>query len=109
MSVAPALQYQPWAFPWTYPPSMMQAPIQGANNQWQQPQAMGNAAKLGQEQNSSATQLAPMTAAAHSTTPNPCPYPTCHAILSDQHQAQEHMRMFHALPTTLATVPGVNP
>ena len=103
MSTAPPLHYQPWAFPWTYSQPMMQAPIQGTNNQWQQPQAMG------QEQKSSAIQLAPISAAAQSATQNPCPYPTCHAILSDQHQAQEHMRMFHALPTTLATVPGVNP
>ena len=36
---------------------------------------------------------------------NPCPYPTCHAILTDYNQTQEHMNQFHTIPT-LARGPG---
>ena len=36
---------------------------------------------------------------------NPCPYPTCHAILTDYNQTQEHINQFHTIPT-LARGPG---
>ena len=39
---------------------------------------------------------------------NPCPYPTCHATLTDYNQTQEHMNHFHTIPT-LARGPGAEP
>ena len=36
---------------------------------------------------------------------HPCPYPTCHATLTDHNQTQEHMNQFHTIPT-LARGPG---
>ena len=36
---------------------------------------------------------------------NPCPYPKCHAILTDYNQTQEHINQFHTIPT-LARGPG---
>ena len=39
---------------------------------------------------------------------NPCPYPTCQTILTDQNQAIEHMRICHSANNSLAG-PGINP
>ena len=41
----------------------------------------------------------------HQPMTNPCPYPTCHAILADFNQTQEHINQFHTIPT-LARGPG---
>jgi hypothetical protein len=41
----------------------------------------------------------------HQPMTNPCPYPTCHAILADYNQTQEHINQFHTIPT-LARGPG---
>ena len=43
------------------------------------------------------------------TRPNPCPYPTCSAILPDPQMTQEHIRMFHKQANNLAMKPGNNP
>ena len=101
----PPMQYQ-WSYPWIAPP------FQGEVNQWQHPQtgqdnqAVINAARIEHERN---TQTAPTTASASATMANPCPYPTCHSILPNQHATQEHMRMFHGQSPTLAAGPGFNP
>jgi hypothetical protein len=119
MPPTPPMQYQPWqpwtVNPWTVaPPAVQQQqPIQGAINQWQQPQtgqdvqALINAARVEHDRKVTATTQA--TASANGTTPSPCPYPTCHAILSDQYIAQEHMRMFHNQPSSMAAGPGFTP
>ena len=119
MPPTPPMQYQPWqpwtVNPWTVaPPAVQQQqPIQGAINQWQQPQtgqdvqALINAARVEHDRKPTATTQA--TASANGTTPTPCPYPTCHAILSDQYIAQEHMRMFHNQPSSMAAGPGFTP
>jgi hypothetical protein len=100
----PPMQYQ-WSYPWMAPP------FQGAVNPWQYPQtgqdqAVINAARIEHERK---TQTAPTTASANATMANPCPYPTCHAVLPNQYATQEHMRMFHGQSPTLAAGPGVNP
>jgi hypothetical protein len=50
-----------------------------------------------------------MSAATQPSSHTPCPYPTCQAILFDQHQAQEHIRMYHSAQTSMTTGPGFNP
>lgn len=107
MMAAPAFNYQPWPFPVHYNP--LQAPAQGANMQWQQQQLNGVPPRMEYEHKSSATQLSPMTSAVPDTSIHDCPYPTCQAVLPDLNQAQEHLRAFHSLPTTLAAGPGINP
>ena len=103
MSATPMMQYYPWSLPWTNPLAAGQAPFQGAVNPWQYPQqAMVNEARLEYDQKTPSTQLTPIPSAAQTAIPNPCPYPTCQAILPDQHVAQEHIRMYHAQPATLA-------
>ena len=107
------MQYPPWTFPWAIAPPAVQQPFQGAITPWQQPQpgqdvqALINTARV--EHDQKVTAPAQATASANVTTPTPCPYPTCHAILSDQHVAQEHMRMFHNQPSSLAVGPGFTP
>ena len=80
-------------------------------------QALVHAARLEHEQSSPGsstygtpnTSPAPTTAVANVSTANPCPYPTCPAILTDPHVTQEHMRMFHSQSNNLAMMPGNNP
>jgi hypothetical protein len=95
---------QMWLQPWLPQAAAMTAPASAIhhNAQWQQPSSAQNMMDFNHK--TAATQMTPMT----SQQASPCPYPTCHAILADQNQIQDHMRMFHAIQT-LAQGPGANP
>ena len=51
-------------------------------------------------------QQTPKTASANVTDANPCPYPNCQAMLTDQHATQEHFRTFHGQTNNLTTMSG---
>ena len=80
---------------------MMQT-FQGAINSWQQQQtgknvqALVHAARVEHDQNTPNMPVAPVTAATQTMSANPCPYPSCQAILPGQQIFQEHIRMFHS-------------
>ena len=103
--------------PWNYPVTMQQQPI----DTWQQQMLKGQIAqpmvhttRMEQDQGvpsimtygTQNTQQTPKTAAANVTDANPCPYPNCQAMLTDQHVTQEHFRTFHGQTNNLAMMPG---
>ena len=70
-------------------PPWWNQPIPNIQPQWQQP-------SYGQDYMGTNHRTAAATIVQK---PSPCPYPTCQAILSDQHQSEDHMRNFHAIQT----------
>ena len=97
---APMMQqvpYQPmWQQPWAnqaVPMTQQQWQQPPANQDYQQPPA--NQDYMGFGHKTAAANMTPITL----QRPNPCPYPTCQAILVDQNQSENHMRMFHTIPT----------
>ena len=78
-------------------------------------QALVHAARLENEQSSQGhATYDPQNTQQPTTTPelihpNPCPYPTCSAILQDPQMTQEHIRMFHRQSNNLAIKSGNNP
>jgi hypothetical protein len=98
---------QMWQQPWSHQAAAMTAPASAFHNnaQWQQPSASASDQNIMDfNYKTAATKMTPMT----SQQASPCPYPTCQAILADQNQKQDHMRMFHSIQT-LAQAPGANP
>ncbi len=96
---------QMWQQPSQQQATAMTAPASAFYNnaQWGQPSASDQNIR-DFNYNIAATQMTPMTQQQAS----PCPYPTCQAILADQNQKQDHMRMFHSIQT-LAQAPGAHP
>ena len=96
---------QMWQQPSQQQATAMTAPASAFYNnaQWGQPSASDQNIR-DFNYNIAATQMTPMTQQQAS----PCPYPTCLAILADQNQKQDHMRMFHSIQT-LAQAPGAHP
>ena len=78
-------------------------------------QALVHAARLENEQSSQGhATYDPQNTQQPTTTPelihpNPCPYPTCSAILQDPQTTQEHIRTFHRQSNNLAIKSGNNP
>ena len=74
-------------------------------------QALVHAARMEHEQSpqSQTAYEKPTNPTTEMTRPNPCPYPTCSAILPDPQMTQEHIRMFHRQSNNLAMKPGNNP
>jgi hypothetical protein len=102
--------------PWNYAHPQINDPGQQAQR-GPNIQALVHAARLEHEQapqghstydppNALQPQTIPITDIAN---PNPCPYPTCSAILQDPHMTQEHIRMFHRQSNNLAIKSGNNP
>ena len=93
------------------------------NDSWQQAQrgpniqALVHSARLEHDQSSQGHSTYDPQNTLQSTTtpiadignPNPCPYPTCSAILQDPQMTQEHIRMFHRQSNNLAIKSGNNP
>ena len=93
------------------------------NDSWQQAQrgpniqALVHSARLEHEQASQGHSTYDPPNTLQSTTtpiadignPNPCPYPTCSAILQDPQMTQEHIRMFHKQSNNLTMKSGNNP
>ena len=95
-------QYNPW--PQHISSATLHQPQQTTqdNTQFRQPQLGPIGSHMQDFQHKSAPTN--MTQRQHPMS-NPCPYPTCHAILTDYNQTQEHMNQFHTIPT-LARGPG---
>ena len=109
MGIQPTIQHQQHQQPWHYnqwpqhtSSATLQQPTIHDGQQLQQLQLGPIGSQLQDSQQKPAptkltTRHQPMT--------NPCPYPTCHAILADFNQTQEHINQFHTIPT-LARGPG---
>ena len=96
--------YNPW--PQHMSSATLHQPTQATqnNNQFHQPQLGPGGSHMQEFQQRSAPTN--MIQRQHPMS-NPCPYPTCHAILTDYNQTQEHMNQFHTIPT-LARGPGAD-